>query len=89
MNVTVDHDNSGTMFFNPDVVTLPTGLSTISITMVPPSGAGWTIDGVSSSPSATWSGNTASLGEGAFDITIDASVQSKSGTSCLRITIGV
>lgn len=89
MNITVTHDQAGAMYFVPDAVTVPSSTSTISITMVPPSGAGWTITGVSSRPEATWSSNTAVLGVGEYAISVDASDPSKSGTSTLRIAIGV
>jgi hypothetical protein len=89
MNVTVNHDASGVMYFSPDQVTIPSGNSTVSVTMVPPSGAGWTITSVSSDPSATWSSNTALLPEGEYRISIEASPSSQNGTSNLLITVGV
>lgn len=89
MNVTVDHDSSGVMFFNPGQVTIPSGNSTVSVTMVPPSGASWTITSVSSDPSASWSSNTALLPEGEYRITIEASESSASGGSNLLVTVGV
>lgn len=88
MNVFVDHDAAGAMYFTPDIITIPTG-TTISVTMVPPSGEGWTITGVESRPAATWSSNTATLSVDGYDISITASNSSKSGSSHLRITAGV
>lgn len=89
MNIVAEKDSAGTMTFTPDSATIQSGQSTVSITMVPPSGASWTITSVSSDPSATWTNNTADLPEGAFDITIEASAAGKSGTSTLRVIQGV
>jgi hypothetical protein len=89
MNVTVSKDASGATQFSPSTITVPTSTSTVSVTMVPPSGASWTIDSVRSYPEATWTSNTAVLGVNDWDITIEASESSQSGSSSLRVTVGV
>lgn len=88
MNVIVNHDVAGAMYFTPDVITVPSGTS-ISITMVPPSGVNWTITAVQSRPEATWTSDTATLSLADYIIEITASDSSKSGSSHLRITAGV
>lgn len=88
MNVTVTHDQAGTMIFVPDEITITQGTS-ISVTMVPPSGASWTITAVESRPEETWSNNTAVLTENLYYISIAASDPPQGGTSTLRISIGV
>ena len=88
MNVTVNHDAAGTMYFTPDNIQIPSGNS-VTVTMVPPSGASWTIVGVDSRPTATWTSNTAVLTVNDYTINIEASQSTKSGSSTLRVTMGV
>lgn len=88
MNVTVTQDPTGAMIFVPDEVEITSGNS-ISVTMVPPTSAGWTVESVESRPEETWTDDTAVLVEGEYAISIEASDPEKSGTSNLRVTIGV
>lgn len=89
MNVTVSKDQSGATQFTPSTITVPSSTSTVSVTMVPPSGASWTILSVRSYPEETWTNNTAVLGVNDWDISIEASESSQSGSSNLRIIVGV
>lgn len=86
MIVIFTHDASGACYLDPEIVY---GEAPISVTIAPPSGASWTITGVSSDPSASWSGSTASLPEGGYDISVTCSDTGKSGTGSLRVSGGV
>ena len=88
MNIVVMQDAAGATYFDPAEVEIGATATSISVTMVPPTGATWTITAVASDPSATWVNNTASLPEGGYYISVTASNSSKSGTSAIRVTGG-
>ncbi len=88
MNIVVMQDAAGGTYFDPAEVECGAAATSISVTMVPPTGASWTITAVASDPSASWSNNTAVLPEGGYYITVTASDSSKSGTSAIRVTGG-
>lgn len=86
MNVVANFGS--TLTLDPDYIDLGSAYS-IAVTIVPPSGAGWTVTGVSSDPAKTWVSNTAVLDEGGYYITVETSVQGQSGTAALRVSRGV
>lgn len=89
MNVVVMQDAAGGTYFEPAEVRCGPGATSMFITMVPPSGASWSITAVSSDPSVNWNtNNAADLPLGSYTVHVTASDSSKSGTSTIRVTGG-
>lgn len=86
MNVTASFDAAGSLTLAPDYIDIGSNYS-VSVTIIPSSGAGWTVTAVSSNPSETWTNNTATLEEGGYDITVTTSTNTV-GTSSIRISRG-
>lgn len=87
MNVAASFDNAGALSLSPDYIDTGSAYS-VSVTIVPTPGAGWTVTGVTSDPAKTWTNNTATLEEGGYNITVNTSTSGQTGTSAIRISRG-